>query len=202
MKITAVLFSVGMIAAASAQSSSASSQKKSPIDNCDPADVSCQAKELNLPYPNMTDVNKTTKCSADCPQGDGTAEATQKYADCLEKCRKENYMPGGVSPSYGSIENNDSTAVTVPTATSTSTSAQATATVTSASGTKTYGSSNSTASKTASSDDSNPSATSTATETASTTTATSTPTASSGAAGKLVASGAGFVAVFAAFFAL
>lgn len=203
MKFSAVLLSVGMIAAsASAQSASSAPPKKTCLDDCDPGDTACQSKCLNLPYPNMTDANETTDCSAKCPQGNGTAEATEKYAGCLKKCRDEHYMPGGVSPTYGSVENNVSSVVAAPTTTSTASSVGATPTASSVSGTKTYGSSNATSTATASSDESTPTSTETSTETTSTTTATSTPSPSSGAAGKLVASGAGFVAVFVAFFAL
>ncbi|KAF1932305.1 uncharacterized protein M421DRAFT_288794 [Didymella exigua CBS 183.55] len=95
MKYTAVLFAFA--AGAFAQSSTITSAPAttaaagtspsiSCVSACAAGDVTCQASCLGIARPNSSQAVETTECAAKCDQGDGTAEATQKYSDCVQGC--------------------------------------------------------------------------------------------------------------------
>ncbi|KAJ4355282.1 hypothetical protein N0V95_003037 [Ascochyta clinopodiicola] len=46
----------------------------------------CRASCLGIARPNSSQAVETTECAAKCDQGDGTAEATKKYSDCVQSC--------------------------------------------------------------------------------------------------------------------
>jgi hypothetical protein len=56
------------------------------VQACNPGDVTCQASCLGIARPNSSQAVETTECAARCDQGDGSAEATQKYSDCVQGC--------------------------------------------------------------------------------------------------------------------
>ncbi|KAJ4987412.1 hypothetical protein SVAN01_07150 [Stagonosporopsis vannaccii] len=56
------------------------------VQSCDPADVTCQASCLGIARPNSSQAVETTECAEKCDQGDGSAEDTQKYSDCVQSC--------------------------------------------------------------------------------------------------------------------
>ncbi|KAH6685388.1 hypothetical protein F5X68DRAFT_20060 [Plectosphaerella plurivora] len=65
------------------------------LAKCDPTDNLCQAKCVDVPAPNEDQVNETIACSAKCDQGDGSAEQTEAFGQCLLKCRNEHYFSEG-----------------------------------------------------------------------------------------------------------
>ncbi|KAJ9625873.1 hypothetical protein H2203_004637 [Taxawa tesnikishii (nom. ined.)] len=56
------------------------------LNACNAGDVNCQAACLGNPNPNAAQINATTNCAAQCPQGNGSASDTQQYADCQQNC--------------------------------------------------------------------------------------------------------------------
>jgi len=54
--------------------------------HCDPADTMCKAACFGAAHPNSSQAVDTVKCAAKCDQGDGSPEATKKYADCQAAC--------------------------------------------------------------------------------------------------------------------
>ncbi|KAF3001427.1 hypothetical protein E8E13_007752 [Curvularia kusanoi] len=94
MKYTTALlaFAVGALAQSSITSAPATtaapsvSPQISCVQSCDPADVTCQASCLGIARPNSSQAVETTQCAEKCDQGDGSAEATQKYSDCVQSC--------------------------------------------------------------------------------------------------------------------
>ncbi|KAF1959153.1 hypothetical protein CC80DRAFT_533363 [Byssothecium circinans] len=75
----------GTITSAPAPSASLSPQLTC-VATCKAGDVTCQAACLGIARPNESQVNETTECAAKCDQGDGSPEATKKYADCQQSC--------------------------------------------------------------------------------------------------------------------
>jgi len=53
---------------------------------CPSGDVTCQAACVGVARPNSSQVVETNECAAQCDQGDGSAEATEKYAECQQAC--------------------------------------------------------------------------------------------------------------------
>lgn len=41
---------------------------------------------MGIARPNSSQAVETTECAEKCDQGDGSAEATQKYSDCVQSC--------------------------------------------------------------------------------------------------------------------
>ncbi|KAI1467347.1 uncharacterized protein F4812DRAFT_459451 [Daldinia caldariorum] len=66
--------------------SSAQSAILNCLNACDASDVSCQAKCIAVPNPSDQNVNQTTECVAQCPQGKGTEADNKAYADCVSGC--------------------------------------------------------------------------------------------------------------------
>ncbi|KAG6037883.1 hypothetical protein E4U40_002095 [Claviceps sp. LM458 group G5] len=62
------------------------------LKKCAVGDVNCQSHCITVPSPNEQQVNDTTKCAAACPQGSGSPEETQKYADCVQGCISKHYF--------------------------------------------------------------------------------------------------------------
>ncbi|KAF2627964.1 hypothetical protein BU25DRAFT_421458 [Macroventuria anomochaeta] len=77
------------------------------VSACTPGDVTCQASCLGIARPNSSQAVETTECAAKCDQGDGSAEATQKYSDCVQSCiaslfpssQTGSQIPGGAAAS-------------------------------------------------------------------------------------------------------
>lgn len=99
MKVAAVLFSTILAAvsvrAAPQQASTVSSVASSTVSltpaqtclaQCSAGDVTCEAACVGTAHPNASQVNATTQCAMACDQGDGSAAATQKYAECQQAC--------------------------------------------------------------------------------------------------------------------
>jgi cobalamin biosynthesis Mg chelatase CobN len=61
------------------------------LDACEAGDVKCQSYCITVPSPNEADIEKTTKCAADCDQGKGSASDTEKYSACVQECIADNY---------------------------------------------------------------------------------------------------------------
>lgn len=104
-----------------------------------------------VPSPNEQNVENTTKCVADCPQGDGSPAQTDKYTACLNKCIADNFYvssegtpnPTGGAGNNGNNGSNGSSASgsdAAPTATGTGASPSGTASRTGSSGSQTTGS--------------------------------------------------------------
>jgi len=122
MKFTTVLFSAALIAGVSAAStatttstapvntdSSYGPQVDACMDDCEETDVSCRATCLGSPNPTEEQINETTKCSAKCPQGNGTEAETKAYGDCQRACVEKYFLPNPSNvPSMGSTETADS----------------------------------------------------------------------------------------------
>ncbi|KAJ4345487.1 uncharacterized protein N0V89_011619 [Didymosphaeria variabile] len=56
------------------------------IQECDAGDVTCQAACMGNARPNASQVVETTECAANCDQGSGSKEDTEKYAKCQQDC--------------------------------------------------------------------------------------------------------------------
>lgn len=106
-----------------------------------------------VPSPNEQNVANTTKCVADCPQGDGSQAQTDRYGACVNKCIADNFYvssegtpnPTGGAGNNGNNGSNGSSASgsdAAPTATGTGTGASpsGTASRTGSSGSQTTGS--------------------------------------------------------------
>ncbi|WYZ34732.1 hypothetical protein EsH8_I_001008 [Colletotrichum jinshuiense] len=65
------------------------------LEGCPASDVTCQSKCINVPNPSEDQVNQTTACVAKCDQGSGSAEDTQKYAECTQACISKYYFTSG-----------------------------------------------------------------------------------------------------------
>jgi hypothetical protein len=74
-------------------------------------------------------VNETTKCAANCDQGDGSAAATEKYAACQQKCISDYFFTSGAAGATGTATGTTATG-TGATATATGTGKSATGTAT------------------------------------------------------------------------
>lgn len=66
--------------------------------------------KIQVPAPNDKQVNDTTNCVAECPQGDGSEAQTQKYSECTQGCIKKYYFDSsqGATPSNGGSGNSGS----------------------------------------------------------------------------------------------
>ncbi|KAF2270730.1 hypothetical protein CC78DRAFT_574020 [Lojkania enalia] len=53
---------------------------------CPAGDVTCQAACFGVARPNSSQASETNECAAQCDQGDGSPEATEKYAECQQAC--------------------------------------------------------------------------------------------------------------------
>lgn len=53
---------------------------------CEVTDVTCKAECFGVARPNESQVVETTQCAAECDQGDGSPEATERYGQCLLDC--------------------------------------------------------------------------------------------------------------------
>lgn len=113
MKYTTALlaFAVGALAQSSTITSAPTttaapelSPSISCVQACNPGDVNCQAACLGNARPNSSQVVETTECAAKCDQGDGSAEATERYAVCQQDCIAK-YFPssqtGSLIPGAG-----------------------------------------------------------------------------------------------------
>ncbi|KAK1986399.1 hypothetical protein LZ30DRAFT_778319 [Colletotrichum cereale] len=162
MRFTSIIVSGALAILASAQSStlatststavSAASSEQAAIasclKSCPATDVGCQSKCISVPNPNESQVNQTTACVAACPQGDGSPEQTQKYADCSQKCISQYFFSSGGSPAAtgasGSGSGSGASASTTGSGAKATGSASRTAGATGASGTEAASSESST----------------------------------------------------------
>ncbi|RMZ79659.1 hypothetical protein DV738_g3154, partial [Chaetothyriales sp. CBS 135597] len=71
---------------ASAPASTSLTATEKCLAACSATDICCQAACVNVPCPNESQVNATTACAAECPQGDGSPEDTSSYAACQASC--------------------------------------------------------------------------------------------------------------------
>ena len=92
--IAILAFAAGVLAlpqeSASITSAPAAKPSLSPtiscIQNCDPADVTCQAACQGIARPNSSQAAATNECAAKCDQGDGSKADTDAYAKCQADC--------------------------------------------------------------------------------------------------------------------
>lgn len=118
MKYTIALavFAAGALAQSSTITSApaAPSASLSPelqcVAKCDDSDVTCKAACLGIARPNESQAIDTNECAAKCDQGDGSPEATDKYAKCQQDCFYSlfpssqtiaPFAPGGASTAAG-----------------------------------------------------------------------------------------------------
>ncbi|KAI0421020.1 hypothetical protein EKO27_g10460 [Xylaria grammica] len=71
--------------------SSLASEIEQCLAQCDDSDTKCRANCIAVPSPDNQNVNATTACVAECPQGNGTAADNQAYSDCVQKCIGDYY---------------------------------------------------------------------------------------------------------------
>lgn len=123
MRFTQVFVAGALVAAASAQDTTASSEATPTyamdpaqsstlacIDSCDPTDLSCIAHCNPVPDPSDQQAIDTTECVANCDQGDGSEADTNAYAECMANCITENFFhttagtpqPSGAPPADNS----------------------------------------------------------------------------------------------------
>ncbi|KAF2634941.1 hypothetical protein P280DRAFT_554170 [Massarina eburnea CBS 473.64] len=76
----------GTITSAPAAASVTLGPQLSCVATCKAGDVTCQAACLGIARPNESQVIDTNECAAKCDQGDGSPEATNKYAECQQNC--------------------------------------------------------------------------------------------------------------------
>ncbi|SPJ86249.1 uncharacterized protein FTOL_11707 [Fusarium torulosum] len=96
MRFTSIFVAGAFATMAAAQSktsglSPAQESQAQCLDACDPGDVKCQSYCITVPSPNEADIEKTTKCAANCDQGKGSASDTEKYSACVQDCIANNY---------------------------------------------------------------------------------------------------------------
>lgn len=102
MKFSAVLLSAASVAVVAAQSTTAppapsttqnayTPEQQKCIDGCG-SDLNCQAECLGAPGPNENMLGDVHDCYAKCDQGDGSPEATEKFAKCGQACISEYYF--------------------------------------------------------------------------------------------------------------
>lgn len=92
--VAILAFAAGVLAlpqeSASITSAPTASASLSPtiscIQNCDPADVTCQAACQGIARPNSSQAAATNECAAKCDQGDGSKADTDKFAKCQADC--------------------------------------------------------------------------------------------------------------------
>jgi len=84
------------------------------LQSCGSADVCCQAKCVGVPCPSQSQANATTSCIAKCPQGNGTASETEKYADCEAACVSSYYMSSSATPVPTASETGTNSASATP----------------------------------------------------------------------------------------
>ncbi|KAF2403986.1 hypothetical protein EJ06DRAFT_527566 [Trichodelitschia bisporula] len=95
------------LAAAQTTTTTALSPTQSCLNKCPAGDVNCQAICVGVPHPGDAQMNATTDCVAKCDQGDGTAEATNRYSECRDRCISSYIItsgtaaPGGVYSTAG-----------------------------------------------------------------------------------------------------
>lgn len=88
------------------------------VSACTPGDVTCQASCLGIARPNSSQAVETTECAARCDQGDGSAEDTKQYSDCVQSCIANLFpssqtvnIPGqGAAPSGSAVTSGDASA--------------------------------------------------------------------------------------------
>ncbi|KAI2635029.1 hypothetical protein GGS21DRAFT_490238 [Xylaria nigripes] len=78
--------------------SSAASKIEQCLAACDESDTACRAHCIAVPSPDTQNVNATTNCVANCPQGNGTAAENKAYADCVDGCIAEFYFTSTGTP--------------------------------------------------------------------------------------------------------
>lgn len=136
MKFSAVFVVFGLVAAAAAQSSTASSEapkesssytpeQQKCVEDCG-SNLSCVAECFGNPAPTEDMVNATTECMGDCPQGNGTAAETERYAECQQKCISDQFFSNGSGSSGSSSSDNGSDSDSTPSRTSGGSSATGT----------------------------------------------------------------------------
>lgn len=96
MKFSAIFLTFGLVAAATAATTSSSAADAYPTSSYTPAqqectkncgtNLNCVAECFGNPGPTEDMANATTKCAAGCIQGSGSQADTEKYAACQQKC--------------------------------------------------------------------------------------------------------------------
>ncbi|KAF4988074.1 hypothetical protein FGRMN_9994 [Fusarium graminum] len=96
MRFTSIFVAGAFATMAAAQSktsglSPAQESQAECLSECKPGDVKCQSYCITVPSPNEKNIEDTTKCAANCDQGNGSASATEKYSACVQDCIANNY---------------------------------------------------------------------------------------------------------------
>ncbi|OTB16050.1 hypothetical protein K445DRAFT_106577 [Daldinia sp. EC12] len=87
------------------------------LNACDASDVNCQAKCIAVPSPDNQNVNQTTECVAECPQGKGSASDNQAYADCVNGCIAQYFYTSTGLPAATTGSGSSGTTKATPTVT-------------------------------------------------------------------------------------
>jgi hypothetical protein len=98
-----------------ASSTNSASSVASCIAACDAGDVNCQAVCVNVPAPNESQILATNECSTnECTQGDGSADDTKKYGECLASCASQYYYVSGGTPTGVATAQSSATGASTP----------------------------------------------------------------------------------------
>lgn len=62
------------------------------ISACPENDITCQAACVGVPAPNEQMINDTDKCARNCVQGNGTAEETEAFSNCVQGCISSSFL--------------------------------------------------------------------------------------------------------------
>jgi hypothetical protein len=71
------------------------------LAKCAAGDVNCQAICVGVPHPGEVQVNLTNQCVAACDQGDGSAAASNRYAECRNACIASYIITSGTAAPGG-----------------------------------------------------------------------------------------------------
>ncbi|KAM0511340.1 hypothetical protein ACHAPE_010006 [Trichoderma viride] len=133
--VVAVAESTASAPATAASLSPAQASQAACFKACAEGDVNCQAHCVNVPSPDRGQVNATTQCVANCPQGKGTAADNKAYGDCVQGCIDAHYFASsaGTPQPTGAGGNNAQNSGTDTAAAPTGTDSSSTGTETGAS---------------------------------------------------------------------
>lgn len=81
------------------------------IEKCDAGDVNCQSQCIAVPSPGGDATEATTKCVAECDEGDGSSAATERYSECVQQCIQTWYysMSSDSVPAATGVQSTSST---------------------------------------------------------------------------------------------
>jgi hypothetical protein len=93
------------------------------LSACPYGDVNCQAICVGVPHPGEAQMGALTNCVAECDQGDGSKEASDKYGACRDACISSYIITSGSAAPGGAYTTAGMTSGVQVSLTSTTTSA-------------------------------------------------------------------------------